>query len=45
MRLQAVDCASGQELAANKAWRFMYVYSPAPIVGATGSIGAPLAIR
>jgi kynurenine formamidase len=33
------------ELAADKAYRFMYVYSPVPIVGATGSIGAPLAIR
>jgi hypothetical protein len=32
-------------LAADKAWRFMYVYSPVPIAGATGSIGAPLAIR
>ena len=32
-------------LAADKAYRFMYVYSPVPIVGATGSIGAPLAIR
>jgi len=33
------------ELAADKAYRFMYVYSPVPIAGATGSIGAPLAIR
>ena len=32
-------------LAADKAYRFMYVYSPVPIAGATGSIGAPLAIR
>lgn len=32
-------------LAADKAWRFLYVYSPVPIGGATGSIGAPLAIR
>ncbi len=32
-------------LAKDKVYRFMYVYSMAPIVGATGSIGAPLAIR
>jgi kynurenine formamidase len=32
-------------LAADRAWRFLYLYSPVPIVGATGSIGAPLAIR
>jgi kynurenine formamidase len=32
-------------LAADKAWRFLYLYSPVPIVGATGSIGAPVAVR
>ena len=32
-------------LSADKVYRFMYVYSPVPIAGATGSIGAPLAIR
>jgi kynurenine formamidase len=32
-------------IAADKVYRFMYVYSPAPVVGATGSLGAPLAIR
>lgn len=32
-------------LSADKAYRFMYVYSPVPIAGATGSIGSPLAIR
>lgn len=32
-------------LAADRAWRFLYLYSPVPIVGATGSIGAPLAVR
>ncbi len=32
-------------LAAEKAWRFMNMYSPVPIDGTTGSIGAPLAIR
>ena len=31
-------------LVADKVYRFMYVYSPAPIVGATGSMGAPIAI-
>ncbi len=30
--------------AADGAHTFLYVYSPAPIVGATGSMGAPLAI-
>jgi kynurenine formamidase len=33
------------ELSKDKAYRFMYVYSPVPIAGATGSPGAPLAIR
>ena len=33
------------ELAAAQAWTFTYVYSPAPIQGATGSMGAPIAIR
>jgi hypothetical protein len=32
-------------LAADRAWRFLYLYSPVPIVGATGSIGAPMAVR
>jgi len=31
--------------ARDKVYTFLYVFSPAPIVGATGSIGAPLAIR
>ena len=33
------------ELAADKVYVFTYVYSPAPIAGATGSIGAPIAIH
>ncbi|MEM9061383.1 MAG: cyclase family protein [Pseudomonadota bacterium] len=33
------------ELAADKVYQFTYMYSPAPIVGATGSMGAPLAIN
>ena len=32
-------------LATDRAWRFLYLFSPAPIVGATGSIGAPVAVR
>jgi len=32
------------ELVANRVWTFTYVYSPMPIVGATGSAGAPIAI-
>jgi kynurenine formamidase len=32
-------------LAADKAWRFAYLYSPVPIAGATGSIGSPVAVR
>lgn len=32
-------------LAADRAWRFLYLYSPVPIAGATGSIGSPTAIR
>jgi kynurenine formamidase len=32
-------------LSADKAWRFLYLYSPAPIAGATGSPGAPVAVR
>jgi kynurenine formamidase len=32
------------ELVKDKVWTFMYVYSPIPIVGATGSAGAPVAI-
>ena len=31
-------------LVADKVYTFMYVYSPAPITGATGSMGAPIAI-
>ncbi len=34
-----------EALAKDKAWVFMYVFSPAPVAGATGSMGAPLAIR
>ena len=33
------------ELANDKVYTFAYMYSPAPIAGATGSIGAPVAIR
>ena len=33
------------ELAADGVYRFAYVYSPAPIEGATGSMGAPLAMK
>ncbi|MEM6662237.1 MAG: cyclase family protein [Pseudomonadota bacterium] len=33
------------ELAADKAYVFTYMYSPAPIAGATGSMGAPLALN
>lgn len=32
------------ELATNGVYRFLYVFSPAPIVGATGSMGAPIAV-
>ncbi len=32
------------QLASDGVYTFMYVYSPAPIVGATGSMGAPVAI-
>ncbi|MCS6877453.1 MAG: cyclase family protein [Geminicoccaceae bacterium] len=32
------------ELVRDKVWVFAYIYSPVPITGATGSIGAPLAI-
>jgi kynurenine formamidase len=32
-------------LAADKAWRFLYLYTPAPIAGATGSMGSPTAVR
>jgi kynurenine formamidase len=32
-------------LLADGVFRFMYVYSPAPVVGATGSMGAPIAIN
>ncbi len=33
------------ELVADEAWTFLYMYSPVPITGATGSIGAPVAVR
>lgn len=33
------------KLAADKVYTFTYMYSPAPIAGATGSMGAPLAIH
>lgn len=33
------------ELAKDGVYRFAYIYSPVPITGATGSIGAPIAIR
>lgn len=33
------------DLIADEAWTFLYMYSPVPIVGATGSIGQPIAIR
>jgi hypothetical protein len=32
-------------LSADKAYRFLYLYSPMPIAGATGSPGAPVAVR
>lgn len=34
-----------EALAKDKVYTFLYVYSPVPVAGATGSIGAPLAIR
>jgi len=34
-----------KQLADDKVYVFAYMYSPVPIVGATGSIGAPLAIK
>jgi kynurenine formamidase len=34
-----------EALARDKTYVFLYVFSPAPVAGATGSIGAPLAIR
>ena len=33
------------ELAADKVYVFTYMYSPAPIAGATGSMGAPVAVN
>lgn len=33
------------ELAADGVYRFAYMYSPAPIKGATGSMGAPIAMK
>jgi kynurenine formamidase len=32
------------QLAADHVYRFMYVYSPVPIAGATGSAGSPIAV-
>jgi len=32
------------DLAADRVYTFLYMFSPAPIVGATGSMGAPVAI-
>jgi kynurenine formamidase len=32
-------------LAADRAWRILYLFSPVPIAGATGSIGSPVAVR
>ncbi|WP_323795542.1 cyclase family protein [Nisaea sp.] len=33
------------ELAADGVYQFAYIYTPTPVAGATGSMGAPLAIR
>ena len=33
------------ELAKDGVYVFAYMYSPAPVAGATGSMGAPIAIR
>jgi kynurenine formamidase len=33
------------ELSKDKVYRFLYMYSPAPITGATGSMGAPVAVK
>ena len=32
-------------LSVDKAYRFLYLYSPVPVAGGTGSIGAPMAVR
>jgi hypothetical protein len=34
-----------EALAHDKVYTFLYVYSPTPVAGAAGSIGAPLAIK
>jgi DNA end-binding protein Ku len=34
-----------EPLAKEKLYTFLYIYSPVPVAGATGSIGAPLAIK
>jgi hypothetical protein len=34
-----------EALARDRVYRFMYVFTPAPIAGATGSPGAPIAIK
>jgi hypothetical protein len=33
------------ELAADGVYQFAYIYTPTPVAGATGSMGAPLAIH
>jgi kynurenine formamidase len=32
-------------IVADQAWEFLYVFTPVPIKGATGSPGSPIAIR
>lgn len=34
-----------EEIAKDKVYTFLYMFSPAPVTGATGSMGAPLAIK
>jgi kynurenine formamidase len=34
-----------EELAAEETWEFLFVFSPVPFKGATGSPGRPIAIR
>jgi hypothetical protein len=34
-----------EPLAKEKVYTFLYMFSPAPVAGATGSMGAPLAIK
>lgn len=33
------------ELANDKSWVFTYIYSPKPIVSATGTAGSPIAVK